>query len=103
MARAIWSGSLFFGLVNVPVGLFSASKDHDLHFHQFEKGMSARVRNKRVNEDTGKEVDYDDVVKGAEVGDGERRDARTRAISSRTRMGGYPKGSGAYAGPPWDM
>ncbi len=71
MARAIWSGSLSFGLVNVPVALFSASKDHQVHFHQFEKGTSARVRNKRVNEDTGKQVDYDDIVKGAEVGSGE--------------------------------
>jgi DNA end-binding protein Ku len=71
MARAIWSGALSFGLVNVPVALFAATKDHEVHFHQFEKGTSARVRNKRVNEDTGKEVAYDDIVKGAEIRDGE--------------------------------
>jgi DNA end-binding protein Ku len=41
-----------------------------VHFHQFEKGTSSRIRNQRVNEDTGDEVDYDDVVKGAEVNDG---------------------------------
>lgn len=70
MARAIWSGALSFGLVNVPVRLHSATHDHDVHFHQFERGTSSRVRNKRVNEDTGKEVDYGDVVKGAEVGSG---------------------------------
>ena len=70
MARAIWSGSVSFGLVNVPVGLYSATEDHDVHFHQFEKGTSSRVRNQRVNEDTGDEVEYRDVVKGAEVGDG---------------------------------
>ena len=69
-ARAIWTGSVSFGLVNVPVGLFSATQDHQVHFHQFEKGTSSRVRNQRVNEDTGDEVDYKDVVKGAEVGDG---------------------------------
>ena len=70
MARAIWTGSVSFGLVNVPVGLFSATQDHDVHFHQFEKGTKSRVRNQRVNEKTGDEVDYSDVVKGAELEDG---------------------------------
>ena len=68
MARA---GSVSFGLVNVPVGLFSATQDHKVHFHQFEKGTSNRIRNERVNEKTGEEVDYADIVKGAEVGDGD--------------------------------
>ena len=58
MARAIWTGSVSFGLVNVPVGLFSATQDHDVHFHQFEKGTKSRVRNLRVNEKTGDEVEY---------------------------------------------
>src|SRR3954469_3897606 len=71
MARAIWTGSLSFGLVNVPVGLYSATQDHEVHFHQFEKGTSSRIRYERVNEDTGDEVEYEDVVKGAEVSDGE--------------------------------
>ncbi|MDQ4054013.1 MAG: Ku protein [Actinomycetota bacterium] len=71
MARSIWTGSLSFGLVNVPVGLYSATQEHEVRFHQFQKGTSARIRNQRVNEDTGDEVDYDDIVKGAEVGDGE--------------------------------
>jgi DNA end-binding protein Ku len=70
MARAIWTGSVSFGLVNVPVGLFSATQDHNVHFHQFEQGTSSRIRNERVNEDTGDEVSYDDIVKGADVGDG---------------------------------
>ena len=70
MARAIWTGSVSFGLVNVPVGLYSATQDHDVHFHQFEKGTSSRIRYERVNEDTGDEVAYSDIVKGAEVGDG---------------------------------
>ncbi len=70
MARAIWTGSVSFGLVNVPVGLYSATEDHDVHFHQFEKGTTARVRNQRVNENTGDEVAYQDVVKGAELSDG---------------------------------
>jgi DNA end-binding protein Ku len=71
MARAIWTGSVSFGLVNIPVGLFSATQEHQVHFHQFEKGTSSRIRNKRVNEDSGDEVEYDDIVKGAEVGDDE--------------------------------
>jgi DNA end-binding protein Ku len=71
MPRAIWTGSVSFGLVNVPVGLFSATQDHKVHFHQFEKGTSNRVRNERVNEKTGDEVDYKDIVKGAEVRDGD--------------------------------
>ncbi len=70
MPRSIWTGSVSFGLVNVPVRLFSATQDHKVDFHQFEKGTSNRVRNQRVNEKTGDEVDYQDVVKGAEVGDG---------------------------------
>jgi DNA end-binding protein Ku len=60
-----------FGLVNVPVGLYSATQDHEVHFHQFEKGTSSRIRNQRVNADTGEEVDYDDIVKGAEISDGD--------------------------------
>ena len=68
MARSIWTGVISFGLVSVPVGLYSATEDHDVGFHQFEKGTSDRVRNKRVNERTGKEVPYANIVKGAEVG-----------------------------------
>lgn len=70
MARSIWSGSIGFGLVNVPVGLYSATEDKTVHFNQFEKGTDARVRNKRVNEKTGKEVEYSDIVKGYDLGDG---------------------------------
>jgi|SRR3954453_12314104 DNA end-binding protein Ku len=70
MARALWSRSLSFGLVNVPVGPFSANHDHEVHFHQFQEGTSSRVRSQRVNEDTGEDVDYSDVVKGTELDDG---------------------------------
>jgi DNA end-binding protein Ku len=71
MPRAIWSGSISFGLVNVPVKLYSAVHSQGLSFHQFEEGTNARVRNKRVSEKTGKEVDYDDIVKGYEVKKGQ--------------------------------
>jgi DNA end-binding protein Ku len=71
MARSIWSGSISFGLVTIPVALFSATEDHTVHFNQFERGTSDRIRYQRVNERTGKEVSYDDIVRGHEVGDGE--------------------------------
>ncbi|TDD66426.1 Ku protein [Jiangella aurantiaca] len=71
MARSIWSGFLSFGLVSIPVRLYSATQEHEVDFHQFERGTSDRIRYKRVNERTGDEVDYDDIVKGHEVGGGE--------------------------------
>jgi len=67
MPRAIWSGSISFGLVNVPVKLYSAVHPQGLSFHQFQEGTNARVRNKRVSEKTGREVAYEDIVKGYEV------------------------------------
>ncbi|GAA3968880.1 Ku protein [Streptomyces marokkonensis] len=71
MARAIWTGVITFGLVSVPVGLFTATQDHTIHFHQLQRGTSDRVRNRRVNERTGEEVASGDIVKGYEVGEGE--------------------------------
>ncbi|WP_432075413.1 Ku protein [Streptomyces wuyuanensis] len=71
MARAVWSGVLTFGLVTVPVQLFSATDSHTIHFHQLQRGTSDRVRNKRVNERTGDEVSLEEIVKGYETGEGE--------------------------------
>ena len=71
MARPVWTGVLTFGLVALPVALYSATEDHTVHFHQLQRGTSDRVRNKRVNERTGKEVDYEDIVKGYEISPGE--------------------------------
>lgn len=67
MARAIWSGSISFGLVNVPVKLFSATEQKDVSFHQFQEGTGQRIRYRRVAEESGEEVDYADIVKGYEV------------------------------------
>jgi DNA end-binding protein Ku len=67
MPRAIWSGSIGFGLVNVPVKLFTAVEEKGVQFHQFQEGTKSRVRNKRVNEKSGKEVPFEEVVKGYEV------------------------------------
>ena len=69
MARVIWTGALAFGLVNIPVGLYSATEDRTVHFNQFQQGTSDRIRYKRVNERTGEEVNYRDIVKGREVDD----------------------------------
>lgn len=71
MARPIWSGAINFGLVTIPVELYSATEDHTISFRQFERGTSDRIRYKRINERTGKEVPYSDIVKGADVGGGE--------------------------------
>lgn len=70
MARPIWQGAISFGLVNVGVGLYSATEEQSLSFHQFEQGTDKRARNKRVAEGTDREVDYDDIVKGYETSGG---------------------------------
>jgi DNA end-binding protein Ku len=67
MARAIWSGAISFGLVTVPVKLYTATSSHRVSFHQFQEGTGERVRYQRVAESNGEEVEYDDIVKGAEV------------------------------------
>jgi len=71
MARAIWTGSVAFGLVNVPVALYSATEDKTIHFNQFEAGTSDRIRYKRVNERTGDEVKLPDIVRGHKVAKGD--------------------------------
>jgi DNA end-binding protein Ku len=65
MPRSIWNGAVSFGLVNVPVGLYSAVQPKDVHFHEMTKS-GHRIRHKRVDEKTGREVDYDNIVKGYE-------------------------------------
>lgn len=71
MARPIWTGVLSFGLVTVPISLYSATESHGVSFRQIERGTADRVRNKRVNERTGEEVPYGDIVKGFELAEGE--------------------------------
>jgi DNA end-binding protein Ku len=71
VARPIWSGAINFGLVTVPVELYSATEDHTISFRQFQRGTSDRIRYKRVNERTGDEVPFSDIVKGADVGGGD--------------------------------
>jgi len=71
MARATWSGFLSFGLVSVPVGLYTATADQTIHFNQLHKGTSNRVRYKKVDEDTGEELSTEDIVNGYPLGGGE--------------------------------
>jgi DNA end-binding protein Ku len=67
MARAIWSGAISFGLVNVPVKLYSATSPKTVRFHQLSSKTGARIRQKRVDPTTDEEVPYDEIVKGYEI------------------------------------
>src|SRR3954451_1559091 len=67
MARAIWSGTISFGLLNVPVKLYSAVSRKTIRFNELRESDNARVRHKRVAEGTDEEVDYDDIVRGYEI------------------------------------
>lgn len=62
--RAIWTGAIGFGLVNIPVKIFSATSGSRLDFDMLDRKDHSRIRFKRVNEKTGKEVDWDNIVKG---------------------------------------
>jgi DNA end-binding protein Ku len=70
MPRSIWKGAISFGLINIPVNLFSAESRQELRFNQLDKRTMTRVREKRVNEQTGAEVAYDDIVRGYDTGGG---------------------------------
>src|SRR5579871_5650799 len=67
MARAIWSGAISFGLVNVPVKLYTATSPKTVRFHQLSAKTGARIKQKRVDSSTGEEVAYEDIVKGYEI------------------------------------
>src|SRR3954447_17166893 len=67
MARPRWSGSISFGLVNVPVTAHTAVRDHDVHFHQLDKRSGSRIRYRKVSEKSGREIDDDNIQLGFEV------------------------------------
>lgn len=67
MPRPIWKGSINFGLISIPVKLYSAVTEKSVRFHQLDSRDGARVRQKRVNENTGLEVEYGDIAKGYEL------------------------------------
>jgi DNA end-binding protein Ku len=68
--QAIWTGSISFGLVTVPVRLVSATKSQDVRFNQLEAETGSRIRYRRVSEQTGEEVPNDRIVKGYELESG---------------------------------
>jgi DNA end-binding protein Ku len=67
MARSIWSGAISFGLVNVPVKLYSAVSRKTVRFNQLNSETGNRIQQKRVDPETGEEVPYDQIVKGFEL------------------------------------
>ena len=71
MARAIWSGSISFGLVNVPVKLFTSVRKKDVRFNQLHATDGVRIQQKRVCPADGEEVAWDDLVKGYEISSGQ--------------------------------
>ena len=62
--RAIWSGAISFGLINIPIKIFSAVEDSSLDLDMLDSRDHANIKFKRVNENTGKEVPYEKITKG---------------------------------------
>ena len=69
--RAIWKGAVSFGLVNVPVRLYSATENHDVQFRQVHREDGGRIRYQRICSIDGEQVSYDDIAKGYETEDGQ--------------------------------
>jgi DNA end-binding protein Ku len=67
MSRTLWKGSLSFGLITIPIRLYSATSDKSVSFRQLRAGDHSRVRSKRVAQADGEEVAYDELVKGYEL------------------------------------
>ncbi len=95
MARSTWSGSISFGLVSIPVRVFTAEREHEVHFHQLNAKTGHRIRHKKVDATTGREVDADQIVRAVQVNRPGRRNgswvtvdeeamARLRPASTRT-------------------
>jgi DNA end-binding protein Ku len=70
MPRAIWKGNIAFGLVNIPVSLYSGESRPDIQLHLVDSRNHARIRYERVNAETGEEVPWDAMVKGFEYEEG---------------------------------
>jgi DNA end-binding protein Ku len=86
MPRSLWTGSLSFGLVNVPVALYSAARDQDLHFHQLHAKDGARIETRRFCTKEDKEVPYEEIGHGYELDSGKQvvlTDAELEAVAPR--------------------
>ncbi|GAA1757732.1 Ku protein [Nostocoides vanveenii] len=85
--RPIWKGAVSFGLVNVPVRLYSATENHDISFRQVHRTDGGRIKYQRVCSIDGELVSYDDIAKGYETEDGDMvvlTDADLADLPSRT-------------------
>ena len=69
--RTLWKGAITFGLVHIPIALYSATAESDLNFDWLDKRSMDPVGYKRINKKTGKDIDQDNIVKGIEYGDGQ--------------------------------
>lgn len=69
--RAIWKGAVAFGLVNVPVRLYAATGEHEVRLHQVHREDGGRIRYRKVCSLDGEQVEWADIAKGYETGDGE--------------------------------
>ena len=83
MARALWTGAISFGLVNIPVELHSAEDRKSFEFSMLDKRDLSPVGYKRYNKKSGKEVDWANIVKGYEL-------RRTNSWCCQTRTSGAP-------------
>jgi DNA end-binding protein Ku len=86
MPRSLWTGSLSFGLVNVPVQLFSAVHDQDLHFRQLHEKDGAPIDTRRFCADEGKEIPYEEIGRAFEPDDGDKiilTDAELASVQPR--------------------
>jgi DNA end-binding protein Ku len=68
MARPVWTGSISFGLVNIPIKVFAATESHRVGFREFERGTGERIRHKRVAEGSGHDVPWEKIQKGFALG-----------------------------------
>ena len=92
MPRAMWKGAIAFGLVNIPVELYSATRDHRPKFRLLHAKDESPVHYERVCQSEGKPVGWDDLVKGYEYEKGEfvvltKDDFKTAALEGRGRSG----------------
>ena len=71
MARAIWSGSISFGLLNVPVRMYSAVARRNIALREIRESDSSRIKHRRVAEGTDEEVPYDEIIKAYELTPGQ--------------------------------
>ena len=96
--RSLWKGAISFGLVHVPIALFSATSETDLNFKMIDKRSMDPVGYKKINKKTGREVTTADIVKGVEWEDGRfvlvsPHPSATDSIPEQVRMASVAQGA----------